>query len=232
MELFGSPGGAFDVLPKVGLFGNPGDAFDVLPKVGLFGKPGGLLAGRLFIGGAGLSGGVLSRFEEKPALLMAGGALSREEVLRSVAPSGGTAVEVKRPVPEGDPPRPVFVEPDGVLPNDPAAGKFPAVGMVLPGGGKVFADKAPAEVLVGVGVRTRPDDGAAVPPNFCGVVLLVFWHPVRAMKTTLPIHNNCFMERLFSLNLPRGQPARGMPVPWPMDLGPRPPPPLSFFHPI
>jgi len=189
--LFGNPGAEFDVLPKVGLAGR----FGVLPNVGLAGKVGGLLAGRLFIGGAGLSGGVLSRFEEKPALLMAGAALSMGEVFRSVAPSGGTAVEVKRPLPEGDP-RPVFVELVGVLPNDPAAGKFPAVGMVLPGGGKVFADNVPFEVLVGVGVRTRPDDGWVLLPSF-GVVLLVFWHPDRAMKTTLAIHNNFFMEQLF-----------------------------------
>jgi len=52
------------------------------------------------------------------------------------------------------------------------------------------------------------------------------------MKTTLAIHNNFFMEQLFPWYLPREQPARGMPVPWPMDLGPRPPPPLHLFHPI
>jgi hypothetical protein len=91
----------------------------------------------------------------------------------------------------------VVVEPVGVLPNDPAgAGKLPEVGMVLLGGGKLFADNAP--VLVGVGVRTRPDDGCVLLPIF-GVVLFVFWHPDRAMKTTLAKHNNCFMEQLFSL---------------------------------
>src|SRR5713226_8058741 len=73
---------------------------------------------------------------------------------------------------------------------------------VLVGVEKLFAGVgvAPPGVLVGVGVRVKPDDGGCVLlPSEVGRGLLLS-QPDRTSTTTLAINNIRFMERLISLN--------------------------------